>query len=73
LCDEPYWSRFHTTGPMSQPTIHVISDGKTRNDFLFRIPKLIIRTKIKQILHFLTGIELNKRDNYDISQFAFLS
>ena len=28
LCDEPYWSRFHVTGPPPQPSIHVISDGK---------------------------------------------
>ena len=29
LCDEPYWSRFHSPpGPLSQPTVHVISDGK---------------------------------------------
>ena len=28
LCDEPYWSRFHVSGPPPQPSIHVISDGK---------------------------------------------
>ena len=29
LCDEPYWSRFHSPpGALSQPTVHVISDGK---------------------------------------------
>jgi len=31
LCDEPYWSRFHSPpGALSQPTVHVISDGITR-------------------------------------------